>query len=409
MKKDFFIKNRERLIENIENNTVLILFAGQDVCESEDESYPFIVNKNFYYLTGVNEQNDILLIANVEGKIRTEIFINSYDEFNEKWIGRKLFKEEIKELSGIENIAYLEDFQEILEDYCMHNYKFILDNEDCQFKEPLGEARRLSMKLKAKGLEVINAHPIIAKLRMVKQPEEIELIKKSIDITNEGIKALMNNIKPNLYEYQVESFFDQTIKFNGATKTAFKTIAAAGKNSCTLHYSINNTLINDGDLVLFDLGAEYKMYKADISRTIPANGKFTEKQKEIYNIVLKCQKIVFDAIKPGVTTRDLNNIVLKFYMTELKRIGLIKNDNEVRKYYYHGVSHHLGLDTHDVNIGIVPLVEGNVITVEPGLYIPEYDFGIRIEDDALVTKDGCINLSQGIIKDIEDIEKFMLK
>ena len=151
------------------------------------------------------------------------------------------------------------------------------------------------------------------------------------------------------------------------------------------------------------------MYKADITRTIPANGKFTERQKQIYNIVLEGQRIVFEAIKPGLTTRDLNNILIKYYMTELKKIGLIQNDNEVRKYYFHGVSHHLGLDTHDVALRDKPLTPGCVITVEPGLYIAEEGIGIRIEDDALVTEDGCINLSSNIIKTVEDIEAYMEK
>ena len=219
----------------------------------------------------------------------------------------------------------------------------------------------------------------------------------------------MQNIQPGLYEYQVESYFDQQIKFNNASGIAFKTIAASGANACILHYHTNNTLINDNELVLFDLGAEYNLYKSDITRTIPSNGKFTERQKLIYNIVLDGQKLVFKNIKPGITTRELNQILIDYYKVALKEIGLIENDEDVKKYYFHGVSHHLGLDTHDVTDGIKPLTPGCIITVEPGLYIAEEGIGIRIEDDALITEDGCINLSQNIIKEVSDIENYMLK
>ena len=260
-----------------------------------------------------------------------------------------------------------------------------------------------------KGIEIINGFDFIASSRMEKTKAEITEMKQAIEITNKGIKALMENIAPGMIECQVESYFDQQIKYHGASGFAFKTIAASGANACVLHYSTNNTEIKDNELVLFDLGAEYNLYKADITRTIPANGKFTERQKQIYNIVLEGQRIVFEAIKPGLTTRDLNNILIKYYMTELKKIGLIQNDNEVRKYYFHGVSHHLGLDTHDVTLRDKPLTPGCVITVEPGLYIAEEGIGIRIEDDALVTETGCINLSSDIIKTVEDIEAYMAK
>lgn len=218
--------------------------------------------------------------------------------------------------------------------------------------------------------------------------------------------AILDNMKSGLYEYQLESYFDQAIKYHGSTSYAFETIAASGKNSCCLHYSKNNCEISDGDLVLFDLGATSDYYCADISRTFPANGKFTPRQREIYDIVLRGQKLVFESIKPGLTTRDLNNILVDFYKVELKKIGLIKEDSEVSKYYYHGVSHHLGLDCHDL-CDYTPLKPGSVITVEPGLYILEESIGIRIEDDALVTEDGCINLSAEIIKEIDEIEAYL--
>ena len=409
MNKDFYIRNRERIAELLENNSVMLLYAGRNLCRSEDEAYEFVINRNFYYLTGINEQNDILAIIKKDDKVVSKIFINPYDEYTAKWVGRHLLEDEVENLSGIQEISHLADFNTFLDEALKEELKIYLDIAKPLFAEPYTESRILAKELETKGITPIDCHDLIAVCRMEKQPEEIVEMRKAIEVTNQGIKALMNNIKPGLIESQVESYFDQQIKFYGASGFAFKTIAASGKNACVLHYSTNNTVIQDDELVLFDLGAEYNLYKADITRTIPANGKFTERQKQIYNIVLEGQRLVFEAIKPGVTTRDLNNILIKYYMGELKRIGLIKNDNEVRNYYFHGVSHHLGLDTHDVCLRDKPLTPGCVITVEPGLYIPEEAIGIRIEDDALVTENGCINLSSDIIKTVEEIEEFMKK
>lgn len=405
MDKNFYIKSRERVASLLPDNSMMILFAGRDVRESEDQSYEFCINRNFYYLTGVNEQNDILVMIKENNKLHSMMFINEYDELFAKWNGRKLFAEEVSELSGIEDIRYLKDFDEFL-NINKNKYAIYMDISKNLFTEPMGEEQKLLAKL---DVEVNNCYDFIAKCRMEKQPEEIEVMKKAISVTNKGIQALMQNIKPGLYEYQVESYFDQQIKFNGASGIAFKTIAASGENGCVLHYHTNNTMIKDNDLVLFDLGAEYDLYKSDITRTIPANGKFTERQKLIYNIVLNGQKLVFENIKPGISPMELNNILIKYYQVELKKIGLIEKDEDVRKYYFHGVSHHLGLDTHDVGGRGAKLTPGCVITVEPGLYIAEEGIGIRIEDDALVTEDGCINLSSEIIKTVEDIEEYMLK
>ena len=405
MNKEFYIKSRERVANLLPDNSALILFAGKDIRESEDQSYEFCVNRNFYYLTGINEQNDILVMLKKDGKVETILFINEYDELFAKWNGRKMFPEEVVILSGIENIRYLKAFNDFLNEI-KDSYSLYLDVKPNLFDEPLGQEQKL---VKEFNLNVNDCHDLIAKCRMVKQPEEIDEIKKAIHVTWQGIKALMDNIKPGLYEYQVESYFDQQIKFNGASGIAFKTIAASGVNGCVLHYHTNNTMINDNELVLFDLGAEYDLYKSDITRTIPANGKFTERQKLIYNIVLNGQKLVFSHIKPGITTKELNQILIDYYKVELKKIGLIEKDEDVFKYYFHGVSHHLGLDTHDVALREEPLTAGCIITVEPGLYILEEGIGIRIEDDALVTEDGVINLSSEIIKEISDIENYMAK
>ncbi len=406
MNKKFYIKVRERVADLLPAGSAMILFAGKDVRESEDQSYEFCINRNFYYLTGVNEQNDIFVMIKEENKIHNIMFINKYDELFAKWNGRKMFKEEVNNLSGITDIRYLEEFKDFLNEI-KDKYTLYMDIKPNLFTEPLGEEKKLLKELE--NITVNDCHSLIAKCRMIKQPEEIEEIKKAIAVTNKGIEALMQNIKPGLYEYQVESYFDQQIKFHGASGIAFKTIAASGLNGCILHYHANNTVIKENELVLFDLGAEYNLYKSDITRTIPASGKFTARQREIYNIVLNGQKLVFSNIKPGISTSELNQILVDYYKVELKKIGLITCDEEVSKYYFHGVSHHLGLDTHDVALREEKLQPGCVITVEPGLYIAEEGIGIRIEDDALVTLDGAINLSSEIIKETSDIEEYIAK
>ena len=244
---------------------------------------------------------------------------------------------------------------------------------------------------------------------MNKSPEEIEKIQESIDVTKGALENVLKNIKPGLYEYQVETFYDSFIKFNGQKVTSFDTICATGKNATILHYVNNNTMIKDNDLVLFDLGCCTDYYISDISRTYPANGKFTPRQKEIYEIVLNCNKKCIEFLKPGLTWEDFNKYANSLLIEGLKNIGLIKENKELVKYYWHSIGHSIGLDTHDPSIYNVKFEPGLIVTVEPGLYLEDEGIGIRIEDNVLITEDGCVNLSSNIIKEIDDIEKFMKK
>ena len=255
---------------------------------------------------------------------------------------------------------------------------------------------------------VANVYPYIAQLRLVKDDEEIETLKRSIETTRLGIESMMKHAEPKMMEYELEAYFDFELKRHNADHS-FPSIIAGGKNATILHYGENNTRIKDRSLVLCDLGAAHDHMCADITRTFPINGKFTKRQAEIYDIVLRGNKMIIDAIKPGMTLAQLNRMLVKFYQKELKEVGLLSHGKTVSDYYWHGVSHMLGLDTHDVSLADYQLQEGNVFTVEPGLYIEEENIGIRIEDNVLVTSDGCINLSADIIKEIADIEAFMQK
>jgi len=244
----------------------------------------------------------------------------------------------------------------------------------------------------------------IAELRTIKDEEEIYNIKKAIEITREGILNIIKNSKSGMYEYELEAYFDFSLRKNGVKDFAFKPIVASGPNSTILHYSANNRKTQEGDLVLLDLGAQYNYYSGDISRTFPITRQFSPRQAEIYQIVLDTQKEVQSQAKPGLTLFELNEIAKKSLAESCKKIGLIKTDEELSKYYFHSVSHFLGLDTHDVGDRNMPLKPGMVITNEPGLYIEEEGIGVRIEDDLLITQNGCENLAREIPKEIEEIE-----
>lgn len=408
-----FENNRKKLIESMKENSLLILFAGSAPYRSADQVYKFTPNRNFYYLTGIDEPNVIVTILKTDKEAIETVYVEREDELMAKWVGRAISKDEAIEVSGIKSTKYLDEFDSTISSYIDRRgiSKIYLDLERQSINIPSTKAQDMANTLRVKypHLKIKNIFHKIAKLRMVKNDREVELIQKAIGITKEGILAMAKNLTPGMKEYEVEAYFDFKIKSLGASAHAFSTICAAGKNATVLHYEDNNQEAKDGDLILFDLGAEYDYYCSDISRTIPINGKFTDRQKQIYQIVLNAMKEVEKNTKPGLTLADLNNIAKKALAKGCMEIGLIEKEEEIGKYYFHSVGHSLGLDTHDVWIVDSKLEEGAVITNEPGLYIEEEGIGIRLEDDLLVTKDGCINLSKDIPVEIEDIEVLMSK
>lgn len=412
MKRKFYINNRQRLLDSIDDKKcVVILSSGQLVNKSADEDYPFQVNTNFYYLTGIVQENTILVLIKDDDVCYELIYADKPNDFHEKWLGHQLTKKEIKEISGVlvKNTFYVDDFKNDLE-ILTKDRTVYLDLEQKPNKYYTSFGLELKEKLIDKH-EIKDVYDNIITLRGSKQKEEIEHLKKAIDTTKKGIECLMENARPGMYEYQLEAYFDFTIKQDGNKDFSFKTIAASGINATTLHYSANDSIIKDGDLVLFDLGCKDEYYCADISRTIPANGKFSDLQKIIYNIVLEANKKIIKVAKAGMTLRELQKICVDSLASGCLKAGLIKDAKDIRKYYYHGVSHMIGLDTHDPFIykKDTPLPVGAVISDEPGLYFKEYGIGVRIEDDLYLTKTKAINLSSSIIKEIEDIEKFMEK
>ena len=411
MDSSFFEGNRRKLYNAMKDNSAAVLFSGKAPKKLGDENYPFTPLRNFYYMTGLDRQNMIILMYKKGQVCETTAFIERYDEVKAKWVGAVMLPDEVRKISGIDNVSYIDEFNEIFASV-MFNKRIenvYMDFENRDF-EIWGDSMPLAEKIRRNYpyVDFINAHNIIAEFRMIKEDCEVEKIEKAIDITKKGIYAMMKNSRAGMMEYEIEAYFDFELKRNGVKDFAFKSIAARGINGTVLHYSDNNCKTKEGDLILFDVGAQWEYYNGDITRTFPVNGKFTERQKEIYNIVLEGQKKVIEAVKPGLEFKRLNEILKEHNACELKKIGLIKNDEEVNRYYFHSVSHMLGLETHDVgrhNEGL--LQEGMVFTVEPGLYISEEEIGIRIEDNVIVTKDGCRVLSKDIIRTADEIESFM--
>ncbi|MGV8983525.1 aminopeptidase P family protein [Clostridium sp.] len=411
MKKVLYTRNRTNLCDILEENSITLMFAGEAPYKSADETYAFTPNRNFYYLTGLDREKMILMLVKRNGKVEETLFIEPNDPVMARWIGEKMPESEAKEISGIENIKLLGEFEEAFGSI-MDRTKIdslYLDLERQQFHLSMTSPQMFAKVAieRYPYLRIENIHHDISNLRLIKSEEEIELIREAIDITDRGIKELMRNSKAGMKEYALEAHFDFVLKTNGIKDYAFHTIAACGKNATILHYDQNNSELEDGKLILFDLGAQYKYYNADISRTFPVNGKFTNRQKQVYNIVLRAQEAVTDIARPGILFSVLNETAKKVLAAGCIELGLIKDSSELSKYYFHGVSHYLGLDTHDVGSRDIELKPGMVLTNEPGLYIEEENIGIRIEDDILITKDGCENISKQIIKTVEEIEGFM--
>lgn len=401
---------REKLLNNLEKNSILLAFSGEAKHKSADQYFPYFSERNFNYLTGLNRPNFIYLGVNPNLEY---LFIEKNDEELARWIGDKLSKEEASKISDIplNNILYLEDFTDFL-DNKIFGYRKTLGNISNVYLDldKTSNCLNYAKTLKDKYLfiNLKNSNNLIADLRTIKDESEINNIKKAINITNLALQNVLKNIKPNKYEYELEADYNYILNLNNV-EVSFKTIAAGGKRGTILHYEDNNQKVLDNELVLFDLGVYYNNYASDISRTYPVSGKFTERQKQFYEIVLKANKETIKNVKPGWTFKQFHQFGKDILIDGLKKLGKIKSDDEITKYYFHSLGHYLGLDVHDVGNYDRVIEEGMVITVEPGLYISDESIGIRIEDDILITKDGCINLSESIIKEIDDIETYINK
>jgi len=412
--------NRQNFAKRMEERSFLLLSSGSAPHKTTDQFYLYVPHKSFYYFTGIEEDNCTLLILRDGKNVYQYLFITETTEYMRQWIGEAISKEEASRLSGIptKNIMYNSQ----LNDFILRRMTWLRGNPVRVPEYLYLDLLRPSTKLQPiaykqfediinlyKELQIKNANEIISDLRMYKTEDEITKLQKAIDITEKGLNRIMKACLKRDTEQQVEADFNHEITLNGSKRTGFDTICASGGNATILHYEDNNQPLDKSGLLLCDLGAEYNNYSADITRTYPISGKFTERQKAVYDVVLKANKESIKFVKPGITWKELNDFAKNILIKGAKELGLIEEDAEISKYYYHSIGHFLGLDVHDVGQFGLPLKEGMVLTIEPGLYIKEEGIGVRIEDDILVTKEGCINLSKNIIKETDDIEAYMHK
>jgi Xaa-Pro aminopeptidase len=402
---------RERLLADLPHNSMVVLFAGKGVKRSADADFPFVVNRNFAYLTNIDEPEAVLMMVKLKHRTTVTLFVRDIDLTLQKWNGKYLSIEKAKELSGVDSVVYLSGFESAFVSQLTRAgvNRVYADLERLNMSDrPLsGELFVKKLRETYPALPIENIYPVIAAMRTVKSENELEKMERCINVTKLAFERMVTSVKSCNFEYELQAEFEYELKRNGASP-AFDMIVAGGQRATVLHYIENDEQLSENELVLCDMGAGMYLYNSDITRTFPKSGKFTSRQKLLYNIVLEAMDAVYAKIRPGVTLKELNDVVIDTYERRLKDIGLIQSRSEVSQYYYHGVSHFLGMDVHDVGqIENMVLVAGNVITVEPGLYIEAENIGIRIEDDVLVTENGYRNLSISILKSVEDIEALM--
>ena len=409
-------QRRERLMEPLQGPCMVCIFSGSAPMKSLDEAYPFAVDRNFFYLTGIDRERMVLVLKkNVRGEFSEALYIEPYDEVMAKWVGGRMRKEEAAQISGAERICQVEELAGHINGYItasrgLDKVRVYLDLWRYEKDQADTPAHALAAWLQRRypAVQLEDVYGLMAELRAVKSEEELTKMRQAQEHTRVAIEAMMRHAKPGMNECELEGAFDFALMQQGVREHAFQSIVAGGARAATLHYSENNQPVQDGEMVLIDLGSAYGHYAADISRTFPVNGRFSPRQKEIYETVLEAQRIVIQNAKPGLTMRDLNQMVIDYYETRLDDLGLRKEGKGVADYYYHGVSHSLGLDTHDiVTEREHTLQPGMVITVEPGMYIEEEAIGVRIENDVLITEEGCVDLSAAIPRTVEEIEAIM--
>lgn len=416
MNTEFYANNRKRFLDQLEGNCVAFFHSGIAPVKSNDQDmHPFSVNRNFYYLTGIDEQNVwLVLTKNANGTTET-LFIAQPDEFLIKWNGEMITPQQASDRSGIpvSSVRFHQDMDRLIAGMVWGGRTFdggvkaYFSFDRLSLNAAATPSEELAKRLKEKypALEICNGAPMVYHLRTIKTAEEIALIRHAGDVTIQALERMMHTAKPGEYEYQWQADYEHFVARSGM-RNAFTTIAASGRNATMLHYHDNNCITKSGDLLLLDLGAECGYYSSDVSRTIPIGGKFTDRQKELFTIVRDAMELSKDKMRPGVPLREAQQAVIEFYKKALRTAKLITEDSQVGKYYYHGVSHSLGLDTHDpCDRGVYE--PGMVLTNEPGLYVAEEGIGIRLENDILVTDGAPEDLIGDRLLNIDDIENLM--
>jgi Xaa-Pro aminopeptidase len=417
-----YIDNRANFIKQLEPKSIAVFNSNDTMPTNADGTMPFRQNNDLLYMSGIDQEETVLLIMPdyaVENQ-REILFLKETNDLIEVWEGHKFSKEEARELSGIQTVYWLEEFEQVFNSLAVEADNIYLNNNEhtravltvetkddkfskwCHAKYPQHNYARLA--------------PIMHQLRPLKNDEEIAMLQTACDITEAGFRRALKFIKPGVMEYEIEAEYIHEFVKSRSRGFAYQPIIASGYSACVLHYIENNKECKDGDMLLMDVGAEYGNYNADMTRSVPVNGKFTPRQKDVYNAVLRVKNEATDMLRPGTIVGKFNQEVGKVMEKELLDLGLIdatdvKNQDKTnpayKKYFMHGTSHFLGLDVHDVGNFHTPITAGMVFTVEPGIYIREESLGIRIEDNIVIQQDGYFNLMRNIPIEADEIETLM--
>lgn len=417
-----FVENRKRLLAQLKPNSLVVLHSNDILPTNADGTLPFYQNSDLLYLSGVDQEESILVLAPdaAEEKHKEMLFLKETSELIAIWDGQKLTKNNAISVSGIQRIHWLEEFEIIFQRLMIECENIYLSTNEhargcsvvetqndrfikrCQHQFPLHAYQRLS--------------PIMHDLRSIKSDIEIQQLDKACRITENGFRRILGFVQPGVKEYEIEAEFSHEFLKSGSKGFAYHPIIAGGINSCVLHYIDNDQVCQDGDMLLLDVGAEYANYNADMTRTIPVNGKFTARQKSVYNAVLRVMRAGSDMLRPGVMLKDYQEEIAKLVEAELIGLGLLEADKVkeqnpaeplYKKYFMHGTAHHLGLDVHDVGITYQPMRTGMLFTVEPGIYIREENFGVRLENNVLIGEEKNTDLMDSIPIEAEEIEELM--
>jgi len=417
-----FIQNRKRFVSKMQKNSIAIFVSNDEFPSNGDALHDFKQNTELYWLSGIDQEGSMVVLFpdNPDPKFREVLVLVRPQELKEIWDGKRLRANEANTISGMKTIVWLDVLDGMLQQWVHLADAIYLDSNENDRKNNLlrtNEYRFIDeMKARYPLHTFCRAASIMKELRAVKTKEEVQVIQKAIDITEVAFRRLLQFIQPGVKEYEIEAEIYHSFLSQRATGVAYHSIIASGDNARTLHYTSNNNVCKDGELILMDFGAEYGGYCADLTRTVPVNGKFTKRQKEVYNACLHLHDYAKSILKPGISILNYTDKVGEEASKQFLKIGLlsksdIKNEDAenraYRKYLYHGISHHLGLDVHDLGTRTAPITAGMVFTVEPGIYIKEEKMGVRIENNIFITKTGHQDLMKNIPNKAEEIEALM--
>lgn len=412
MKAEFHKNNRERLYAKLPAGSLLVIFSGEEIIKTNDEYYPFFADRSFVYLTGLECKEAVLLAAkDAEGSVEERIYILPPDAFAERWTGVRVKPGEAAEISRVEDVRSNEKFEADFRTLANSgNYGYLyLDLFRINAKEMDRPAQRFLnyVQQQVPFFAIGNANAIIRELRLIKQPCEIEALRKAEKITGAGIEAMMKASKPGMYEYQYKAEYDRTLGQFGPKGPGFPSIISTGKNNFCIHYYSYQGQAQNGDMVLNDVGAQWDNLITDVSRGWPCNGKYSGKQKLLFNCALETSNHMFSIIKPGMEMKEVDAEIRRYNCEQLRQAGVLKSYDEIGTYMWHGGAHHIGYDVHDVVKTPEFIEPGMVFCIDVGIYHEEWGIGFRLEDNCLVTNNGCENLSGDIPRTVEDIEAVM--